>query len=494
MTSTCSRCGSPLESGAAGVCSDCKATVVGTQSLPATKGESLEAFGPELSVGDLLEEKWKVESKLGEGGMGMVVSALDLQLNRKVAVKVLARHLCKDPVALSRFEREAQLTAQLDHPNIVPVYATGRFHGRPFIVMKRLEGRSLGEEIKARKGPWPWAEVRAVLAPLCAGLTYLHQRGLVHRDVKPSNVFLGPGGEVTLLDFGILKQETQDLTQTGTLVGTVRFMAPEQITHSSVVDSRADIYSLGTILYRLLAGQLPFSGDDIDVARRKLAENPPSARAFNPQLPAPVAAVLERSIAREAGARPVGVAELLAELDQAFVQPATVAVAKTPSRRDWAIGAGVLVAGAAAVALFFSRAEPPVVTPPPAVVEVAAPKVEPEPVPAPVPTPTPEPPPAAPVEKKTVTTRAAPVRRTVAAKEAASAALVKVSVLTKIDGRSGYAQLFVDGHPQGETPVQLELKPGPHHLKVTRDGYSARETRFDVQPGQPQHVVLELAH
>lgn len=468
--------------------------MVGTQSLPATRGESLEAFGPELSVGDVLEEKWKVESKLGEGGMGMVVSALDLQLNRKVAVKVLARHLCKDPVALSRFEREAQLTAQLDHPNIVPVYATGRFHGRPFIVMKRLEGRSLGDALKARPGPWPWAEVRAVLAPLCAGLVYLHQRGLVHRDVKPSNVFLGPGGEVTLLDFGILKQQTQDLTQTGTLVGTVRFMAPEQITHSSVVDSRADIYSLGTILYRLLAGRLPFSGDDIDVARRKLAENPPSALAFNPALPAAVATALERSIAREASARPVGASQLLAELDQAFAQPAAIAPVKKSGARWWATGAVAAVASAAAVAVFWPRSPPADVAP--VAVEAPQPKPEPEPAsPPPTAAPAPAEPLIAPVvdaPPKKIAPPHAGARRTVAAKE--NAALVKVSVLTKIDGRSGYAQLFVDGHAQGETPVQLELKPGPHHLKVTRDGYAARETRFDVQPGPAQHVVLELNH
>ncbi len=458
--------------------------------------QSLEPTAREISAGDVLEGKWRVEKKLGEGGMGTVVLATDLQLQRLVAVKVLARHLCHDATSVARFEREARLTAQLDHPNIIPVYAVGRFHERPFIVMKYLEGEPLAEVLRRQSGPWPWEAARPIIEPLCRGLAYLHGRGLVHRDVKPSNVFLGRGGHVTLLDFGILKETSGDATTTGQVMGTLRFMAPEQLQHDTPVDARADIYALGVVLYRMLAGQTPFPGDDLAVAQRKLAEDPPSAEQLNPDLPPAVGEVLHRAVQRVATERQKSVSELFDELDAASTgRHERVAPRRSPWLTRAAVAASLMaIAGVAAVGVARQRTTPgrstevraptptaPTATaaPPEPAAETA--KASPRPVP-----------PAAEVDAPTATSVVpppAPSRRPV--KVARSTEPVKVSVVGTVEGKSSYAELFVDGKSHGEVPTQIELTPGKHRFRLTRDGFRPAESTVDVGAGH-ERVVIDL--
>ncbi|MFT3706712.1 MAG: protein kinase [Archangium sp.] len=486
----CPRCKHSL-SAAEQVCPSCGAPVGATISMavqaPVTAArQSLESTVADIAQGDVLEDTWRVEKKLGEGGMGTVFLARDLKLDRDVAVKVLARNLCEDPNAVARFDREARMTARLDHPHIVPVFGVGNFQGRPFMVMKLLEGTSLGALLAKRKGAWPWSDVRAIIDPLAKGLTYLHAQGLVHRDVKPSNVYVSPTGHVTLLDFGVLKETARDLTATGQMVGTLRFMAPEQLTSASEVDARADLYALGVTLYRMLAGRTPFDGDDFVVAQRKVSEDPPSATSLNPTLPGPVGSVLWKAISRDPSRRFESVEAFVRALDDAYAgkdvaPPRASSKSKAPLFAAASVIAVLAIAGGV-----YGFTRPEVVATPPT---VAVPKPE-EPKPAVI----------APVVVAPAETEA-PVEPSPAKPELPKPAPVvapkkkgpsRVSVVTMVDGKSSYADLIVDGVNRGETPTQLELTPGSHKLKVTRAGFQTRETVVKIVGGKDERVVLVM--
>ncbi len=157
-----------------------------------------------VRIDEVLINRYALKSKLGEGGMGTVYLAHDKELDREVAVKLLAAPLVNDTEVVERFEREARMTAKLDHPNIVPVYDVGRHHGRPFIVMKKLEGATLATVLR-EKGGLTADETLKLLKQLAAGLDYIHGKGFIHRDIKAGNIFVGPDGTGTLLDFGILR-------------------------------------------------------------------------------------------------------------------------------------------------------------------------------------------------------------------------------------------------------------------------------------------------
>lgn len=493
MESLCTHCGQPLVDGAS-ACAGCGSPQPGPVSL--APGQSLEPTAREISIGDVLEDNWRVEKKLGEGGMGTVVLATDLQLHRLVAVKVLARHLCHDATSVARFEREARVTAGLDHPNIVPVYSIGRFYERPFIVMKYLEGQSLAEALKRRKGVWPWPDVRTIVEPLCQGLSYLHGRGLVHRDVKPSNVYLGTDGRVTLLDFGILKETSKDTTTTGHVLGTLRFMAPEQLTGDPPVDARADIYALGILLYRMLAGQTPFAGDDVLVAQRKLAEDPPSADSINRDLSGEMGALLRSAVSRQPSGRPASVRVLFDSLDAAARRAG-------PRRRGgvwrWLAAASmamaVLTVGGVIASKVRQSAPVPTPTPAPTVVALPPAPVDARPEPGSI-----EATPSAVVTPSAgeLAVKTAPRPQVGTAKHAKlvrvapSEAAAKISVVTTVDGKSSYAELFVDGRSQGEAPTQLELKPGKHRIRLVRDGFRASESVLEVIAGRDERLVVDL--
>ncbi|MEO1619106.1 MAG: serine/threonine-protein kinase [Planctomycetota bacterium] len=196
---------------------------------------------------------------IGAGGMGAVFRGRQIDLDRVVAVKILPPHLSDDPRFVERFRREARAMAKLDHPNIVTVYDSGVTNGRAFIVMEYIEGTNLREAMRADAID-PNAALD-IVPQVCDGLAYAHEAGVVHRDIKPENILLGSGGRVKLVDFGLAKwvdrvEWESSLTATGTRMGTVRYMAPEQF-DGDAVDARADIYSLGVMLYEMLTGEVP---------------------------------------------------------------------------------------------------------------------------------------------------------------------------------------------------------------------------------------------
>ena len=203
---------------------------------------------------------YELGEKIGQGGMGVVYRAHHLSLDRDVAVKFIHQHLADDEEAVERFLREARLAAKINHPNVVQIYDTGQDDsGRPYIVMELLEGESLRQRLK--RGPIPLADAVRISLEILDALTKAHSQGIVHRDIKPGNIFICADGESKLLDFGIAKAlGGGSLTGTGTLVGTPEYMSPEQA-EGERVDARSDLYSLGIVLYEMVSGVAPFKAD-----------------------------------------------------------------------------------------------------------------------------------------------------------------------------------------------------------------------------------------
>jgi serine/threonine protein kinase len=242
--------------------------------------------------------RYRLESRLGFGGMSTVHLALDLRLERQVAVKLLAEHLADDPAFVSRFQREAQAAARLIHPNVVQVFDSGRDEGsgQYFIVMEYIEGQS-GAEILRDDG---WVEVEeglSIIEQACEGLHYAHRHGVVHRDVKPGNLLRSREGVVKLADFGIAKAtEQSSITQVGSVLGTAAYLAPEQARGEEAGPS-ADLYALGVVTYQLISGRLPYEATSLtELALKQQQEEPATldtlVAAVSPELADAVAVAL----------------------------------------------------------------------------------------------------------------------------------------------------------------------------------------------------------
>ncbi len=242
--------------------------------------------------------RYRLEGRLGFGGMSTVHLALDLRLERQVAVKLLAEHLADDPTFVSRFQREAQAAARLVHPNIVQIFDSGldEASGRHFIVMEYIEGQSCAEILRDDG----WVEVDegvSIIEQACEGLDYAHRHGVVHRDVKPGNLLRAREGEVKLADFGIAKAtEQSSITQVGSVLGTAAYLAPEQA-RGEEAGPPADLYALGVVAYQLISGRLPYEATSLtELALKQQREEPPMldtlVAAVGPELADAVAIAL----------------------------------------------------------------------------------------------------------------------------------------------------------------------------------------------------------
>ncbi len=243
-----------------------------------------------LSTGSVLGD-FRVEDEVGRGGMGVVYRAVQISLGRPVALKVIAGTLADNIAFRDRFVRESRLTASLDHPNVIPVFAAGEAAGVLYIAMRFVEGTDLRSLIAAEERLDP-LRAAGVMAQVASALEAAHERGLVHRDVKPANVLVaarGGGEHVYLTDFGLTKRSASEsgLTSAGEWVGTLDYVAPEQL-RGDPVDGRADVYALGCVLYETLTGQVPFPRED-DVAKlwAHISDTPPLGHGAGPGRPAP---------------------------------------------------------------------------------------------------------------------------------------------------------------------------------------------------------------
>ena len=253
--------------------------------------------------GGRLGGRYRVGGLLAAGGMGEVWAARDLLLDRPVAVKVLAAALAGDGRAAERLRREARAAARLEHPNIARALDLGEQDGRPYLVMELLEGESLAARID-RPGPMAPAEAARVVAAVADALQAAHSAGVVHRDVKPGNVFLTAGGEVKVLDFGIASAAGDAGLTTGDLLGTAAYLAPERALGRPATPA-ADLYSLGVVLYELLAGRRPFQGgSDLELAMAQVNAQAPPLALVAPSTPPSLVAACERALAKDPAARP----------------------------------------------------------------------------------------------------------------------------------------------------------------------------------------------
>ena len=238
-----------------------------------------------MKIGQIIKERYEILEVLGEGGMAFVYKAMDTQLERFVAIKTLKPNYVNQETFVERFRREAKTAANLNHPNIVQIFDWG-IEEEPFFVMEYIEGNTL-TSIVAKNRTISLSDVLFIGAQVASGLQAAHQKGLVHRDIKPGNIMITPDGKVKVTDFGIvsLQNEESDITKTGSILGTASYISPEQA-QGRPVSIESDLYSLGTVLYELIAGKPPFSGESpISTATKHLTDKPEKLSSFRKDIP-----------------------------------------------------------------------------------------------------------------------------------------------------------------------------------------------------------------
>jgi serine/threonine-protein kinase len=264
--------------------------------------------------------KYDILAKLGAGGMGVVYRGRDPQIGREVAIKKLTGNILAEPNMLARFYEEGKRTGQLNHPNIVTVFEIGDEHGEPYIVMECVDGEPLDKILRAGSQV-SLADKLEILEKICSALGYAHRKNVIHRDVKPANIFVQRDGTAKLLDFGIARPEKRDgdlnLTRTGTIVGTVPYMAPERL-RNETLDGRSDIFAAGVVLYQILTGKLPFTGlADPEIMFKILREPFPLPSTVNPDCPPSLEYIVDRALAKNPDDRYQTAEEMAADLSTA---------------------------------------------------------------------------------------------------------------------------------------------------------------------------------
>ncbi|MBA3453360.1 MAG: serine/threonine protein kinase, partial [Deltaproteobacteria bacterium] len=308
----------------------------GTGPAPRDSGEPVDDDGGEAMIGTVVDGRYRLDSTLGRGGMGLVYRAHQIGLRRQVAVKILHPSLAASPEVRNRFEREALAVGKIDHPNCVSVYDSGRLpDGSLYLAMELLEGKSLADVLEA-EGQLAPGRALHILAHILRGLSHIHQAGLIHRDIKPENIFLVRQGEdmdyAKILDFGIAKGMTANdlddgvkLTQAGMAFGTPIYMAPEQAL-GNPMDGRADLYAAAIMGYEMLAGQPPFYSDDkLEVMSMHTARPVPAMRTRlikgGRTIPASIERLIVKGLTKKPGDRYATADIFLAAVDEALHTP-----------------------------------------------------------------------------------------------------------------------------------------------------------------------------
>ncbi|MHB8692434.1 MAG: Stk1 family PASTA domain-containing Ser/Thr kinase [Solirubrobacteraceae bacterium] len=269
----------------------------------------------EPRTGDVIDGRYKVLSRLGAGGMADVYLAEDLQLGRKIALKLLHRRFAEDPDFVERFRREAQAAAGLQHPNVVSVYDRGSYDETYYIAMEYLPGRSLKQLIR-QDAPLDPLQAIDLATQILRAARFAHRRGVIHRDLKPHNVIVDDGGHAKVTDFGIARAGASDMTETGSIMGTAQYLSPEQA-QGLPVGAQSDLYSVGVVLYEMLTGRLPFDADSaVTIALKHVSEAPPPPSQLNPRIPAELEQVVLWTLNKNPSDRPADADQLITVLEQ----------------------------------------------------------------------------------------------------------------------------------------------------------------------------------
>src|ERR1700741_789894 len=308
-------------------------------------------------VGRVFSDRYEIQREIAQGGMAEVFLGHDRLLDRPVAVKALFPEYAREPSFVERFRREAQAAANLNDQNIVGIYDWGQESGTYFIVMESVEGRSLRDLIRS-EGPLDATQAAEITAEIASALAFAHRSGVVHRDVKPGNVLLPRSGTVKVTDFGIARAGTADgLTQTGSVMGTATYFSPEQA-QGMPVDGRSDVYSLGVVLYEMVTGVVPFTGDSpVAVAYKHVREEPVAPSQRNPEVPADLEQIIMTALAKDPDHRYQTADDMRADLLR-FRRGRPLAAAPVTALVAEATGAGAATAAA-------TMATPRVGAPPP---------------------------------------------------------------------------------------------------------------------------------
>jgi hypothetical protein len=464
-----------------------------------------------IGPGDVIDRRYRIERELGAGGMAYVFAARDEELGEPVALKVIRPELVGDPDLVERFKREVRIARQIHHPNVVRIFEFGRTElaGKElyYMTMELLSGRDLKRHRARSVG-----EILGLGIQICEGLEAAHRAGVIHRDVKPQNVFVDDSGRARVMDFGISRLVTlTGLTRGSQSMGTPHYMSPEQVSGKKEIDHRSDIYSVGVVLYELATGKVPFQGKTpVEVALRHLQDSPTAPRRINPRLPSSLDRVILTCLSKEPDRRYGSAAELGAELDRLSKEleketipigvlgpsiadeipagraesPAVSAseLVTTRRARGNARGAPLALYGGAVVVFVLVIAGYLVLRPsPPEPSEEAEVVVEPALPPPPL---------------VTTTTSAVaarePVPVTTVPRSAPAASVAPVAA--RISANPG-TEVFVDGELAGTVPpiVELPLLPGRHRIRYRIPEYDELETEVEVRSGADNSFSHQFA-
>ncbi|HEY2935795.1 MAG TPA: Stk1 family PASTA domain-containing Ser/Thr kinase, partial [Gaiellaceae bacterium] len=315
-------------------------------------------------IDSLFDGRYRIVRKLGTGGMANVYLAEDQELGRRVAIKILDDRHASDDQFVERFRREAKNAAGLNHPNIVSIYDRGEAEGTYYIAMEYLDGRSLKELIVSR-GPAPINVAIDYARQILAALRFAHRNSIVHRDIKPHNVLVDSDGRLKVTDFGIARAGASEMTEAGSIIGTAQYLSPEQA-KGTTVDHRSDIYSVGVVLFELVTGRVPFTGDTaVEIAMRHLSSVPEPPSALREDVPHELDMVILRALAKDPDDRYQTAEEMEAELDR--VSRGLPVSQETEEAATMILSGGGIPTDATTVIRPAGGPRPPVYAPPPPV-------------------------------------------------------------------------------------------------------------------------------
>src|SRR5215213_10210855 len=270
----------------------------------------------DVAEGTVVDGRYRIERRIGSGGMADVYCAADSQLGREVAIKMLHRRFARDQEFVERFRREASAAAGLQHPNVVSVFDRGEYDGTYYIAMEYLPGKTLKEVVREEA---PLDQLRAIAfgIQILQAAAFAHRRGVIHRDFKPHNVIVGGDDRLKVTDFGIARAGASEMTETGSIMGTAQYLSPEQA-QGQRVGAASDLYSIGVIMYELLAGRVPFTGDSaVSIALKHVSEQPQRLRELRPDVHPRLEQAVGRALLKDPAQRYASADEFIAALEQA---------------------------------------------------------------------------------------------------------------------------------------------------------------------------------